>query len=309
MSRKPGPWPEWTDSPPGPPPPKRVNGEALRVTFVNHSTVLIQMGGMNILTDPVWSERASPVSWAGPRRHRPPGLRMEHLPPIDAILLSHNHYDHLDLASISRLSREHHPRVIVPLANRECLESRQLKVTAELDWWQGIELDGGPSGSSPLRITSVPARHFSGRGLRDRNAALWSGYVLESASSTVYFAGDTGYGEHFVQVRERFRPIRLALLPIGAFRPQWFMSPYHMSPEEAVDAHQVLDAATSLAIHFGTFRLADDGQEEPAARLRKALDRANIPPSRFWILGCGEGRDVPESVGRPTGPAGEAIEV
>lgn len=278
----PGPWPEWIPSSPGAPPQRRVSG--LRITHVNHSTALIQMNGVNILTDPVWSERVSPVSWAGPRRHRAPGLRFEDLPPIDLVLVSHNHYDHLDLPTLRRLAAVHRPRMLVPLGLGEFVALHGIGRPAELDWWNHADL-------SVLRVTAVPARHFSGRGLRDRNGTLWCGYVIEGPAGPVYFAGDTGWGPHFAGIRDRFGPVRLALLPVGAFLPRWFMNPVHLSPEDAVRAHQALEASTSVGIHYGTFRIADDGYEEPRRELDRAL--AGLDPPRFWLLPFGEGRDVP----------------
>jgi L-ascorbate metabolism protein UlaG (beta-lactamase superfamily) len=286
LTRQRGPWREEPGSRPGPPPPRRVGPGELRVTFVNHSTVLVQMDGFNALTDPIWSERCSPFSWAGPRRARPPGLRWEDLPPIDAVLISHNHYDHLDVATLQRLVQGHRPRIYAALGNGALLTSRGIRVTAELDWWQSADLAPG------LKLTSVPSQHFSNRSITDRNRALWTGFVIQGGAGAVYFAGDTARGPHFEQIRSRLGPIRLALLPIGAFRPEWFMSPVHMSPSEALRAHQLVGAATSVAIHFGTFQLGDDGIDEPVQVLHQEMQRLS-PPPRFWVLGFGEGRDVP----------------
>jgi L-ascorbate metabolism protein UlaG (beta-lactamase superfamily) len=284
--REPGPWRDWTDAPPGAPPPRRVGAGELRVTFINHATTLVQLDGLNLLTDPIWSERASPVAWAGPRRHRPPGIRFEDLPSIDVVLVSHNHYDHLDLPTLRRLVREHRPRVFVGLGNRPTLERGGVPGAQELEWWQGAELAPG------VRLTAVPAQHFSGRGLADRDRTLWAGYVVRGPAGAVYFAGDTGYGPHFAEIARRLGPIRLALIPIGAFRPRWFMAPVHLAPDEAVRAAEDVRAATTVAIHFGTFHLGDDGQEEAPALLAEAV-AARTPRPRFWVLGFGEGRDVP----------------
>jgi L-ascorbate metabolism protein UlaG (beta-lactamase superfamily) len=280
-------WPEFIDEPPGPPPPARVEGDHLRVTFIQHSTVLIQTAGLNILTDPVWSKRVGPVPWLGPRRRRSPGLRINDLPHIDLILLSHNHYDHLDLRTLRSLQEAHAPQLIVPLGVRALLKSKELGPAVELDWWEAFSLRNG------MKVTCVPAQHFSVRGFRDRNNALWCGYVLEGPGGRIYFAGDTGYGPHFERIGRQFSPIRLALLPIGAYKPAWFMSPVHMSPHEAVLAHQTLGAQTSVGIHFGTFALADEGEKEPEIDLQRALKEAGGPMPQFWKLGFGEGRDVP----------------
>jgi L-ascorbate metabolism protein UlaG (beta-lactamase superfamily) len=286
LNREKGPWREWTDAPPGPPPPRRVGAGELRVTFVNHATTLVQVDGLNILTDPIWSERASPVSWAGPRRHRPPGLRFEDLPPIDAVLVSHNHYDHLDLPTLRRLAQTHRPRIFAGLGNGAILERAGVPAGQELEWWQSAVLPGG------VQVVAVPAQHFSGRSLTDRDRALWAGWVVQGRAGAVYFAGDTGYGPHFAAIRQRLGPIRLALLPIGAFRPRWFMQRVHLAPEEAVRAAGDLGAGTAVAIHFGTFHLGDDGEEEAPALLAEAV-AAHEPRPRFWVLGFGEGRDVP----------------
>lgn len=292
LTRKPGPWREWTEAPAGPPPPERVSGGHILLTFVGHSTLLVQMDGLNILTDPVWSNRASPLSWIGPHRHRPPGLRFEDLPPIDVILQSHDHYDHYDVRTIRRIAAKWNPQFISPLGLRTRLASHGIakgSSVTELDWWQSETVP------PQLKVTSVPARHFSGRGLGDRNRTLWCGYVMQGLSGTVYFAGDTAYGSHFQEIRKRFPAIRLALLPIGAIRPEWLMGPVHISPSDAVRAHHDLAAATTIAIHFGTFRLADDGEDEPVTELNRALDAvpATAPRPRFWALGHGEGREIP----------------
>ncbi|MGA7625945.1 MAG: MBL fold metallo-hydrolase [Candidatus Acidiferrales bacterium] len=295
-SRKPGSWREWIEDPFAPPPPARVSDGEIRATFVGHSTVLIQMDGANILCDPIWSKRASPFPWMGPRRHRAPGVGFEELPPIDLVLQSHDHYDHFDVPTLQRIASRWSPVFAVPLGLRARLSSKRIAADDrmyELDWWQSADA------FDKLRITAVPARHFSGRGLRDRNATLWCGYMIEGASGAVYFAGDTGYGPHFGEIKGRFPNIRLAFLPIGAYLPQWFMGPVHVSPEDAVRAHIELGAATSIAIHFGTFRLADDGEGEPVVDLECALRRTNDPgrgAPRFWVLNPGEGRSVPARV-------------
>jgi L-ascorbate metabolism protein UlaG (beta-lactamase superfamily) len=259
----------------------------MRVTFVNHSTVLVQMDGINVLTDPIWSERCSPVSFAGPRRVVAPRLRFDELPPIDVVLVSHNHYDHLDLPTLRRIADERRPRILVPRGNKRTLDRRGVDGAEELDWWQSANVRDG------VEVHAVPAQHFSGRGFFDRDRALWAGFVVTGPAGAVYFAGDTGFGPHFGEIRERFGPPRLALLPIGAYRPEWFMSRVHTSPDEALRAHEILDAGVSVGIHFGTFRLADDGQDEPAERIATLLKERQGPEPRFWVLGFGESRDVP----------------
>jgi L-ascorbate metabolism protein UlaG (beta-lactamase superfamily) len=241
-------------------PPARVEGAQLRVTMVNHSTVLIQQNGVNVLTDPIWSERASPVSWAGPRRLRAPGVRWEDLPAIDIVLLSHNHYDHLDARTIRRLTVSGRTGFVAPLKLAPLLESLNVEPVHELDW-------GGSVAIEETTIHCVPAMHFSARGLFDRNRTLWCGYMIETAGRLIYFAGDTAFGEHFAQIRKRFGAPALALLPIGAYAPRWFMSAVHMGPEEALRARSILGAETAIAIHHGTFQLADEGIDTPARTL------------------------------------------
>ena len=283
LTAKRGPWRDWVEAPAGPAPPARVSEGRLRVTFINHATTLIQMDGLNILTDPIWSERCSPVSWAGPKRHRAPGIRFEDLPPIDAVLISHNHYDHLDLPTLRQLGK-HRPILISHLGNGALLAKHGIPGAREIDWWEESPLANG------VKVTSVPAQHFSARALSDRDKNLWGGFVISGPSGNVYFAGDTGWGKHFGEIREKFGKIRLALLPIGAYLPRWFMKPAHITPAEAVDAHMALGAGMSLAIHFGTFRLGDDGELEPVVDLRRAI--ADKKQSNFWILAEGEGREV-----------------
>lgn len=258
-----------------PPPVARVGEGALRVTFIGQATVLLQFDGLNLLTDPLWSNRASPLSWAGPRRYRPPALRFEDLPPIDLVVISHNHYDHMDEATLRRLQREHAPRFVTALGNAAVLRRWGLSQIFELDWGGSWALPNG------RRLHAEPAQHWSGRGLNDRNRALWMSCVIETAGGPLYFAGDSGYASHFRAVRERHGPMRLALLPIGAYLPRWFMAYQHMNPAEALRAHLDLGAACSLGIHYGTFDLADDGPEQPAEDLRRALEEAGLPEDLF----------------------------
>jgi L-ascorbate metabolism protein UlaG (beta-lactamase superfamily) len=257
-------------------PPSCVEGNELRVTLINHSTVLLQQTGSHILTDPIWSERASPVAWIGPRRRRIPGVRWEDLPRIDTVLLSHNHYDHLDLATLRVLSDRGQSQFVVPAGVARLLRSQSIGPVHELDWGESLQLAG-------TIVHSVPALHFSARGILDRNRTLWCGYAIEVADRVVYFAGDTGFGDHFAQIRERFGAPRVALLPIGAYEPRWFMSPVHMGPEDAVRAHRILGAQTSIAIHHGTFQLADEGLDTPKKRLSDCT-----AGDSFLVLGNGE---------------------
>jgi L-ascorbate metabolism protein UlaG (beta-lactamase superfamily) len=261
-------------------PTRRAEG-GLRITMVNHSTVLLQQQGSNTLTDPIWSERAGPVPWIGPRRRRKPGVSFEELPPLDAVLISHNHYDHLDLPTLRRLGARGESTFIAPTGAGRLLRSENIGLVHELDWGESLSLP-------KFTIHSVPAKHFSGRGIFDRNKTLWCGYVIESGERLVYFAGDTAFGPHFAQIREKFGSPHVALLPIGAYEPRWFMSPVHMGPDEAVKAHEILGAKTSIAIHHGTFRLSDEGLDTPKKQLL-----ACAPSESFLVLTNGQCADIP----------------
>ncbi len=256
-------------------PPSGVDGKELRITLINHATVLIQQGGSNILTDPVWSKRVSPLTWIGPRRRRLPGVRFTDLPRIDTVLLSHNHYDHLDLATLRLLAERDHPQFIVPVGVARLLRSRSMGPVAELDWGESLPL-------GDTTIHSVPALHFSARAILDRNRTLWCGYVIEAAGRMVYYAGDTAFGDHFARIRERFGAPRVALLPIGAYEPRWFMSPVHMAPDDAARAHHILGAQTSIAIHHGTFQLTDESLDTPSRVLRETA------PDSFLLVDNGQ---------------------
>jgi L-ascorbate metabolism protein UlaG (beta-lactamase superfamily) len=262
-------------------PPRRVEGSGLRTTLVNHSTVLLQQRGSNILTDPIWSERAGPLSWIGPRRRRKPGVSLDDLPRIDAVLISHNHYDHLDLPTLRRLAARGDSTFIVPARVARLLRSEKIGPAHELDWGESFSLPG-------CTIHCVPAMHFSRRGIFDRNVTLWCGYVIEFQERMVYFAGDTGFGRHFAQIREKFGSPHLALLPIGAYEPRWVMSPVHMAPDEAIRAHEILAARTSIAIHHGTFQLTDEGIDTPQEKLQ-----AYARHEPFLVLKNGQFADIP----------------
>lgn len=286
MSSDPGKWSdEWANAAPAEPPPERVDD--LRVTFINHSTFLIQVDGINILTDPVYSYRTSPVGFAGPRRYRPPGIRFEDLPPIDVVIISHNHYDHLDLDTLRRLEEEHNPRIYAGLGNGLLFEREGLNYTRDLDWWQPVSLD------DETLLWAVPGQHFSGRGLDDRNETLWLGFVIESPRGMIYFAGDTGYGPHFEQIYERFGPMRLSVLPIGAYKPRWFMRAAHISPLEAARAHLVLRSQTTVGSHYGTFPLADDSQLAPRLEMERIYEMTSIGRDEFQVLYNGDSLEVP----------------
>lgn len=252
----------------------------LLCTWIGHSTFLIQYQGVTILTDPIFSEMAGPGNLVGSRRVVPPALTPEALPPPDLILISHNHYDHCDPASLKHWAP--HSRVVVPLGVKELLKPLGFSHLEEWGWGERKAL------SPKLTLHCVPAQHFSGRTLFDRNATLWCGYVLEFPDATVYFAGDTGFAPFFQELREFYREITLALLPIGAYRPRWFMGPVHLDPPEAVEVHEILNAHTSLGMHWGTFSLADEPLGEPPLYLRWVLKQRGISPERFRVLEIGE---------------------
>jgi len=257
-------------------PPRLVEGGELQATLVNHSTVLLQQRTSHILTDPIWSERASPLSWIGPRRRRSPGVRREDLPRINIVLLSHNHHDHLDLQTLRWLAGRGDAVFIVPIGVAELLRSERIGPVYELDWGEARQVD-------TTTVHCVPTLHFAGRGIFDRNRTLWCGYVIQSQNRTIYFAGDTAFGNHFRQIRERFGSPCVSLLPVGAYEPRWFMSPIHMAPEEAVRAHEILGSGTSIAIHHGTFQLGDDGIDTAKRQLL-----ASSKPDSFLILENGK---------------------
>jgi L-ascorbate metabolism protein UlaG (beta-lactamase superfamily) len=273
------PWPARIDEPPQRPP--ALDGAVAVVTFIGHATFLIQTGAGNILTDPMFSQRAGPRNVFGPRRVRQPGVRFEELPPISIVLLSHNHYDHCDLRTLGMLAHQCDPVVLTPLGNGSLVRSAGIRRVEELDWWQDAK-------ASPLPITMTPAHHFSARTPFDRNRALWGGFMLVAGSARIFFAGDTAYAPFFREVRERLGPIDLALLPIGAYEPRWFMQAVHMNPAEAVQAHLDLEASESVGMHFGTFRMTAEGIDEPLRALEDARRARNVAPPQFRTLGFGE---------------------
>lgn len=276
MNRDRGKW-ERKNNLPGEKPNPRVEGSSLVITFVNHSTFLIQTEGLNILTDPVWSERVSPFKNAGPKRMVNPGLNMNDLPPIDIILLSHNHYDHLDIDTMKELCRNFHPLILTPLGVGKFLMEHHISKWRDFDWWESFAVN------EDVKISAVPAQHFSGRGFKDRNKTLWCGYVITTTYGNIYFAGDSGYGSFFKSIGDRFQPITASIIPIGAYLPRWFMSPIHCSPDEAVKIHVDIHSEKSIASHFGTFPLADDGMDEPKIDLKKSLALNYIPEDKFIV--------------------------
>jgi L-ascorbate metabolism protein UlaG (beta-lactamase superfamily) len=262
------------------------------LTWIGHATLLVQMGGLNILTDPILTERASPVDFAGPQRAVPPAITLEELPHIDVVTVSHNHYDHMDEETLLRLNAQPGgpPRFFVPLGLKPWYEKRGITTVVELDWWDRTEYRG-------LTVYFVPSQHFSARSLFDRNESLWGGWVLKNTQLTFYHAGDTGYSRNFTEIGRRLGPITLAALPIGSYDPQWMMKSIHLNPEEAVQAHIDLGATASVAIHWGTFPMTDEPLTEPPQRLAAALTAAEIPPERFFMLTHGETRSLENLAG------------
>jgi L-ascorbate metabolism protein UlaG (beta-lactamase superfamily) len=277
-------WPAWVENKGLPRLSEMLAAGDVAITFVNHATFLIQTGGNTILTDPVWSERVSPLARIGPRRVRKPGVAFEDLPKIDIVLLSHNHYDHLDVATLARLRERFGPAVLAAAGDRRLLGPLGFENVRELDWWDEIQIN------DTLEVTFVPAQHFSARGLFDRQKSLWGGYMIRSRGRAVYFAGDTGYSTHFADINTRLGPPDIAMLGIGAYEPRWFMRPIHMNPAEAVRAHQDLGSRQSIGMHFGTFQLTAEAIDQPQADLKRALSECGIPESEFVTLEEGETR-------------------
>ena len=282
LNERPAAWPQSVPVTQTVPEP-RVHG--LCVTAVGHATLLIQAAGINLLTDPVWSERASPFSFAGPKRVTAPGIAFDALPPIDAVLLSHNHYDHLDMATLRRLHARDEPLMVMPLGNDTIVRKGVPGAnTVAGDWGERIALPGGAV------TTLVPANHWSARGTGDRRMALWAGHWIDTPAGSVYFAGDSGWcgGDIFRDIAAAHGSPDVALLPIGAYAPRWFMAPQHADPDEAVAMFEVLGARHALGIHWGTFQLTDEAREEPVMRLAAALDARGIAAERFIAATPGE---------------------
>ena len=273
------PWPARLDDA-----PKALPGRdsaTAAVTFIGHATFLIQTEAGNVLTDPMFSERAGPWNVLGPRRVRPPAIAFDALPAISIVLLSHNHYDHCDVRTLRRLARRFDPLVLTPLGNARLVRSTGLRRVEELDWWQ-------PAATTALPITLTPAHHFSARRALDRNRALWGGFVVVAGRQRIYFAGDTAYAPFFADVRHRLGPIDLALLPIGAYEPRWFMKSVHMNPAEAMQAHLDLGATASVGMHFGTFQMTTEGIDEPVHALNQAREAHGVSDVLFRTIGFGE---------------------
>lgn len=273
-------WPDKLEPDYTPSVPKDRMTEKMAVTFITHASFLIQVDGVNILTDPVWSQRTSPFSFAGPKVIHSPGVNFDKLPKIDVVLISHNHYDHMDAKTISDLEKKFSPLFLVPLANVEKMKSFGAKNVVELDWWQENLI-----GSEQVKITLTPAQHWSSRTPFDRMKALWGSYYIQSKKERVYFAGDTGYGPHFAEIQKKLGSPTLSLLPIGAYEPRWFMKDMHMNPEDAVLAHLDLQSNLSIGMHFGTVQLTDEAVDTPKKDLTMAMDKLKVKNFRTLVPG------------------------
>lgn len=272
-------WPQWIDSE-----YKKLStqrSQTLKVTFINHASALIQVDNINIITDPHFSDRASPVSFAGPKRVRKPGIKFEDLPPLDFVLVSHNHYDHLDITTLQKIYKEHpNVKILVGLGNNVLLKDEGI---------QGLEMDWGDSQKKgSVKITFREAHHWSARGMFDKRKTLWGSFIIESSQGNIYFAGDTGYSPHFKDIGRDFGPFKVSLIPIGAYEPRWFMKSAHVNPQEAVQAHLDLKSEKSIGIHFGTFQLTDEPISEPLEKLEKAKRKQGLSVDEFVAPEFGE---------------------
>jgi N-acyl-phosphatidylethanolamine-hydrolysing phospholipase D len=264
------------------------------LTWIGHSTFLVQLEGLNLITDPIFTERASPVYFAGPKRVTPVGLALDDLPPLDVVLISHNHHDHLNEHSVRAIlarQPENPPLFVVPAGLGKWFRRRGFPRVAELDWWESVD-SGAFQSLAGLKIHAVPVQHWSQRTALLVNHSRWLGFIVEGRGGKLFFPGDTGYSKDFADIRRRFGPMTVALLPIGAYEPEWFMKPMHTNPEEAARIHMDLGAKLSVAMHWGTFALTDEPFDEPPARFRKAMQDTGCPENAYWVMGHGETRGL-----------------
>ena len=278
-------WPDWVEVEQRKIPNERVHN-GLSITYVNHASFLIQVDGVNILTDPIYSKRASPFQWAGPKRVHSPGVRFEDLPPIDVVLISHNHYDHMDEATLKRFASDQaQPLVLAGLGNGELLDDWQLNNHKDMDWEDHVTHRG-------VEFVFTECRHRSGRGAADQMKTLWGSFVIKSSVGNIYFAGDSGYSPHFKETGDKHGPFELSLLPIGAYEPRWFMRDVHVDPAEAVMAHRDLRSKFSVGMHFGTFQLTYEPIDQPVIDLELALQQQNVDAASFITLEPGDTRKL-----------------
>lgn len=282
FTREKTPWPDHVEQKKFPRNNEPVNANEARITFINHSTFLIEFKNINILTDPIWSVRASPVSFAGPKRVKDPGLDIQELPKIDAVLISHNHYDHLDLASLKTLNDKFSPKFFVGLGDKKLLENAGITNVTELDWNDTINLN------KETKITYLKCRHWSARGLFDRFKSLWGAYLIQNVDTKIYFGGDTGYAEHFKEAAAKYSAIDISLLPVGAYEPRWFMKAFHMNPEEGLMAAKDLNSKYNFGMHLETFQLTDEGFDEPRKEVERLLKTEPYKNIHMQLLLNGE---------------------
>lgn len=272
-------WPRKIENEYNPFLPNELSGTEVAITFINHCTFLIQTSKYNIITDPMYSNRASPFSWVGPERVNFPAISLDELPKIDYVLVSHNHYDHLDLPALKKIIERDNSAIVTGLKVSKYLDNKLFRKVIELDWWADYVCED-------LKLSFVPAQHFSARTIFDRNKTLWGGFVINAGGKQIFFSGDSGYGPHFKKIQERYKSFELALLPIGTYEPRWFMKSMHMNPEESVKAHLDINAKKSIGMHFGTFQLSDEWIDEPIKELKRVLEK--VPEVDFVALERGQ---------------------
>lgn len=262
--------------------PPRKNEDGFRITNIGHATYLIQAHGLSILTDPVWNNRSSPWSWVGPKRYQDPWVRLEDLPKIDIVLLSHNHYDHMEVPTLKKLEERDNPVIYTGLGNRDYLAKRGIKNVIDMDWWDKQSFEEWKK-DVKVEVTYLPSQHFSARGVTDRNRTLWGGFRLEMNGTSLYFAWDTGYGDFVKTIREKFNDFDIGLIPIGAYKPRWFMAPVHTDPFEGMQIQRELSVKKAIGIHHSTFDLADDNQDDPIEDLAEAKKRPEYAGQTFEV--------------------------
>ncbi|HSX21058.1 MAG TPA: MBL fold metallo-hydrolase [Gammaproteobacteria bacterium] len=279
-------WPKLVENKATPQILTSVPANHVGVTFVNHVTFVLQLPGVNIVTDPMWSKRASPFHFIGPARVRKPGIAMQDLPDIDLVLISHNHYDHLDIKSIKQLDKRFAPQFCIALGDSRIINKLRVHKYKELDWWQSIQINEN------TRITFTPTQHWSARGMFDQYHSLWGSYVIEHNGKKIFFGGDAGYSSHFSDIYKKFGVFDLAFVGIGAYEPRWFMKNMHTNPEEAVQIHKDLHAKLSIGMHYGTFQLSAEAIDQPLIDLNAAKIKHAIPENAFTTLDEGETRVI-----------------